>query len=77
VVHLVNTHVGSPDRVSSPDKPLRFEGLRVRLNLSRIGIDSVKCVCSPPEVPIAYQETGGWLEVGVPPLHIHRVLVVE
>lgn len=77
VVHLVNIHTGTLDRLSSSDHPLRLTGLEVQLNLSRLGITKVQRVYAPPDVSLPYQETDGWLTIGVPPLHVHEILVVE
>ena len=77
VVHLVNTHAGTPDRLSSLSQPLNLTGLEVDLNLTRLGITAVRRVYAPTDVALPHQETDGWLTIQVEPLHIHEILVVE
>ena len=73
VVHLVNTHAGAPDRLSSPDQPLVLSGLEVELDLSRLGLAGVQRVYAPPDVALLYQKADGWLTISAPPSCEHDV----
>jgi len=77
VVHLINYHAGNPDRLSLGDDALTLTGLKVQLNLSRLGIQRVKRVYAPPDQDLPFQEADGWLRVVAPPLRIHTVLAIE
>jgi hypothetical protein len=77
VVHLVNTHAGTPDRLSLLGQPHTLTGLTVELNLTRLGITAVQRVYTPADASLPYQETDDWLAIRVPPLHVHEILVIE
>ncbi len=77
LVHLVNHHVGTPDRLSYADHSIVLTELTVQLNLARLGIQRVQNVYTPPDTGLAYNQTDGWLTVSVPPLVVHTLLVIE
>jgi hypothetical protein len=78
VVHLVNHHLGDPDRPSyDPEDGLVLNGLSVSLDLARLKMETVHRVYVPPSQELAYQVEDDWLHIQVPPLQAHVVIAVE
>lgn len=77
VVHLVNYHAGDQDRSSLDEHGMSLTGVQVQLNLSRLVMDRVSRVYTPPGHALSWDIQEGWLRVAVPPVRIHTVLVIE
>ena len=78
VVHLVNHHVGSPDRPSfDEENGLVLDNLEIQLDLTRLGVKSVQRVYAPPQSDLAYRMDGNNLVLQVPPLRAHALIAIE
>ena len=79
IVHLVNHHIGSPDRPSFDiENGLVLDNLEIRLDLARLDLDRVQRVYSPPQSELSYLVNDeNYLVVQVPPLRAHAMIAVE
>jgi len=76
ILHLVNHHIGSVDRVSYGVNNLTLRGLWVSIDLKRIG-DISKVYSVPDKVDLPYEKMDDRLKVQVPPFDVNAVIVIE
>jgi hypothetical protein len=77
IVHLLNYHIGDPDRLSTEQSRLVVHGVNLRLAQSRVGTFGSVRMIGAGGSHVSYTTREGWLEIEVPPFSVHAALLIE
>jgi hypothetical protein len=77
IVHLLNYHIGDPDRLSTEDSRLVVRGVSLKLSLSRLGTFGGVRMIDGGAPAVSYASREGWLEIDVPSFSVHAALLIE